>query len=108
MNKTVAKVMGKTKRFLGDAIINVADFSTELKEFTLPLTDPDTDVAYATLKIYGKIISKEEAASTRHDVAHQYQRYVFSWHDENLLPTDRGRQLCYSIFNPRFLFIVAI
>jgi hypothetical protein len=89
MNAKIANMLGKRK-FLGDAVMKAADFSSELREYVLPLIDPETGRMDAELIIEGVCMSKEEALYSRYDVCYQYQRHNMSWKDD-LLPTDPGR-----------------
>lgn len=91
LNPTVAKLIGRTRKYLGDALIEVSNFTTQMKEFTVPLIDPETGSAESSLTFRGKFISRDEASGTRADTAFQYQRYCVKWHDDNLLPSDPGR-----------------
>lgn len=90
MNASVAGVLGK-KKFLGDAIMRVSDFSADCLEHTLPLIDPDTGTSEASLVVTGRIASRHEALYSREDICFEYQRYTTKWGDNNLLPTDPGR-----------------
>ena len=90
MNETVAKMLGNTRKYLGDALIKVSDFTSEMEEYTLPLVDPETGSTEASITFFGQLISKQEAMNTRVDIAYEYQRYQTDWCDK-LLPTDPGR-----------------
>lgn len=90
MNAKVANMLGMRK-FLGDAIIKVSAFSSEMTEYVLPLIDPVSGGGEGKLTIEGAFVTKEEAQHTRYDVCFQYQRFNIKWDDDNLLPTDPGR-----------------
>ena len=91
MSAQIANLIGKGQKYLGNATMKVTDFSSERKEYTIPLIDPETKFGEASLTICGQLISREEAMNIRVDIAFQYERFLSTWSVENLLPTDPGQ-----------------
>lgn len=91
MNSTMASMLGKSRKFLGDAIIKVSTFTDTMTAHELPLVDPESGGSEAKLLIEGRFITRDEAFHTRYDICFEYQRHNMNWSTQNLLPTDPGR-----------------
>ena len=89
-----AEALGK-KKFLGDAILKVSELATEIKEYVLPLHDPDNGSSEGKLFVDAKLVSKAEALNSGYQVCYEYERYMphteIRWSTANLTSTDPGR-----------------